>query len=195
MAPIDPPTAKRLFRALGELLQADGAEYRLVVVGGVALALGGFIQRTTLDVDVIALDEPGQAGLQSANPLPELLEQAVRRVARDFGLANDWLNGVVSAQLQHGLPPGLVEELTWRRFGGLHIGLAGRRTLIALKLFAAADQGQQSKHVADLIGLAPTREEWVDATAWVTAQDLAPEFPGIVEEVVQHVDEQLRRPS
>lgn len=195
MAAIDPATAERLFRALGDLLSAEGAQFQLVVVGGVAMALGGFTQRTTLDVDVIALADAGQSKLRSADPLPEELERLVRKVARDFGLPNDWLNGAVSAQLAHGLPPGLVEGLTWHRFGGLHIGLAGRRALIALKLFAAADQGPRSKHVSDLTDLAPTHAEWEEATAWVKGQDVAPEFPGIVEGVVQHVIARLQRRS
>lgn len=195
MPAIDPQTSERLFQALGELVAAEGLQYQLVVVGGVALALGGFTDRTTLDVDVIALTDDDRKTLHSSDPLPEALQRSVHKVARDFGLANDWLNGAISAQLPHGVPPALIEELTWRRFGGLHIGLAGRRALIALKLFAAADQGPRSKHASDLQALAPTREEWAEAAAWVKAQDRAPEFPGIVDGVVQHVSTQSQRRS
>lgn len=195
MPSLDPPTTKRLFQALGDLLAADGLEFRVVVVGGVALALGGYHVRTTLDVDVIALCGPVDSQLQPAEPLPEMLRRAVARVGRDFGLPGEWLNGLISAQLRLGLPPGLVQDLTWHRFAGLHVGLAGRRSLIALKLFAAADQGLRSKHAADLIALAPTREEWAEASAWTKAQDLAAGFPAVVEGVVRHVDEHLRRGS
>jgi hypothetical protein len=77
----------------------------------------------------------------------------------------------------------------------LHVGLAGRRALIALKLFAAADQGPRSKHASDLLDLAPTSEEWAEAVAWVKEQDCAPEFPGIVDGVVHHVSTQSQRGS
>lgn len=195
MPPIDPPTAERLFRALGALLAAEGAEFRVVVVGGVALALRGLVRRTTLDVDVIALEEFEGGELRAADPLPEALGRAVLKVARDFGLAGDWLNGAIGAQLERGLPPGLTTDLRWLRFDGLHVGLAGRRALIALKLFAAADQDPRSKHVADLVEIGPTDEEWAEAAAWVEGQDRAPEFAGLVQGVVRHVRGRIERRS
>lgn len=194
MDAIDASGSERLFQALGDLLAAEDREYRLVVVGGVALALGGFVRRGTKDVDVIALVEPGEDGaLVPSKPLPPELEVAVRRVGRDFGLPADWLNGQVGALRPHELPPTLVQDLSWRTFGTLHIGLAGRRALIALKLFAAADHAPTSKHVSDLVDLAPTQAEWAEAAAWVKKQDAAAEFAGIVEEVIAHVDQRVQR--
>lgn len=63
----------------------------------------------------------------------------------------------------------------------------GRRTLIALKLFAAVDRGPWSVHVQDLAALAPDDGELRDAAEWVGRQDVAPEFQAILEEVVEHV--------
>lgn len=195
MTAFDPSAARRLLGALGDHLELAGTHYRVVVVGGVALALGGFLDRTTLDVDVIAVAPGDEAELRAADPLPSPLTEAVLTVARDYGLAPSWFNGVVSAQLEHGLPPGWFEELRWLRFGALEVGLAGRRGLIALKLFAAADQDRSSKHVSDLVALAPTEREWGEASAWVVTQDQAPEFPAQVRRIVEHVDERLGRSS
>lgn len=41
-------------RAVGELLQLEGHEFAIVVVGGTSLNLLGLVNRVTTDVDVIA---------------------------------------------------------------------------------------------------------------------------------------------
>ena len=48
-------------------------------------------------------------------------------------------------QWRMGLPPDLGARVTWRDFGSLRVGIAGRRDLIWLKLFAAADRGGVSR--------------------------------------------------
>ncbi|HEX8829936.1 MAG TPA: hypothetical protein VF705_02165 [Longimicrobium sp.] len=176
--------------AVGALLAADGAHVAIVVVGGASLNLLGLIGRTTQDVDVIAraVPAPGTAGgLVPPDPLPPVLVRAVARVARDFALPDDWINTVVAKQWSQGLPPWLADDLEWRRYGGLDVGLAGRRTLIALKLFAAVDQSPRSVHAQDLGALAPTDTELEDAAAWVVTQDASPEFPRLVQEMTEHV--------
>lgn len=67
------------------------------------------------------------------------------------------------------------------------MGLVGRRTLIALKLFATVDQSVRSVHGQDLLALNPSDEELDEAAAWVTAQDASDSFPRLVAEVVEHV--------
>lgn len=177
--------------AVGELLAADDTEVALVVVGGATLNLLGLLDRTTRDVDVIALaaDPVGAvpALLSPPDPLPEPLVRAVLRVARDFGLERDWINTAIARQWSQGLPPWLAHDITWRRYGGLHMGLVGRRTLVALKLFAATDQSVHSVHAQDLKALDPSDEELADASAWVVTQDASNAFPRLVSEVVEHV--------
>lgn len=181
----DAATMATLLDAVGSHLAAAGVEVSIVVVGGAALALRGWVPRTTQDVDVIALAEPGG---QLARPtFPDALVRASLRVARDFNLPDDWLNAAVGAQWQVGLPDGLADDLEWRVFHGLRVGLAGRATLIALKLFAAVDKGPSSVHLQDLLALAPTDPELALAAAWVVTQDIAPEWPRFVQEVVDHV--------
>jgi hypothetical protein len=67
------------------------------------------------------------------------------------------------------------------------VGLAGRRTLIALKLFATVDQSTRSVHAQDLVTLAPTDAELEDAAQWVALQDASPEFPRLINGVIEHV--------
>jgi len=180
----------RALDAVGELLEEEGEEVAIVVVGGTALNLLGVVERATFDVDVIARAEGLTAGtllLRPASPLPEALNRAAARVARDFGLDPSWMNSEVSAQWSQGLPPITLEETTWRTFGGLTVGLAGRRPMVALKLFAAVDRGPRSVHLQDLLILAPTDEELDQAADWVKRQDASPNFAGMVEEVIRHV--------
>lgn len=184
--PLDAEFLERLLDATGAHLYASGASVTIVVVGGAALALRGWVARTTHDVDVIALAKVGSPELAEPH-LPEALLAATRRVARDFGLPPDWLNPTVGAQFCAGLPPALVDEIEWRRFGGLTVGLAGRSALIALKLFATVDRGPDSVHLQDLLKLAPNDEELAHAKAWVLTQDIAPEWPELVAEAVDHV--------
>jgi len=182
--------------AVGELLAADDVEVALVVVGGATLNLLGLIDRTTQDVDVIALasDPVGAvpALLAPPDPLPDALQRAIHRVARDFELAPDWINTAIARQWSQGLPPWLPHDITWRRYGGLHVGLVGRRTLVALKLFAALDQSVRSVHAQDLLALKPSDAELDEAAAWVVTQDASDSFPRLVTEMVEHVREHRR---
>lgn len=184
-----------LLAAVGQHLQEAGETAAILVVGGSALMARGWVDRTTQDVDVIARAHPeGSAWrLVPAEPLPPAIEDAVARVARDYGLPSDWLNTVVGAQWRDGLPPRAAEEAEWRTYGGLTVGFAGRRTILALKLFAAVDRGPQSVHLQDLLRLAPSDAELEAAAQWVRRQDASPHFTSFIEHVVNHVRERLGR--
>jgi hypothetical protein len=176
--------------ALGDLLAAAGDEHRVVIVGGAALILSGVIQRSTTDVDILALSDSEQR-LQSSEPFPDSLAKAIATVARDLGLAPDWMNSQVAGQWLTGLPPGLGKRIRWRRIGGLHVGLAGRPDLIFLKLYAASDQPEaDNRHTRDLLALRPTPDELVDARAWIATQD--PTIDHLVQRVAEHVSQRLR---
>jgi hypothetical protein len=191
MTEMDSGQIEGALRAVGELIASEGEWFGIVVVGGAAMNLLGIVRRTTSDVDVIARasrDEFGGLLLEQAAPLPPVLERAIRAVARDFGLAPDWLNTVVDAQWRQGLPPGLIDDLSWVNYGGgLEVGLVGRRTLIALKLYAAVDQGVASVHIQDLLALSASAEELDAAADWVRKQDAAEQWATFVQEAITHV--------
>jgi hypothetical protein len=177
----------QLLSALGEHLKAAGASAAIVVVGGSTLSFRGWVDRTTKDVDVIAQATIPGNSLRPAEPLPKPLVDAVERVARDFGLPADWLNTVIGAQWDFGFPPGFAQEIEWREFGPLVVGFAGRQSIIALKLFAAVDQGPETVHVQDLVAMEPTSHELDQAADWVLSQDAGDAFPALLEEVKDHV--------
>jgi len=195
MDDLDSGALEELLAALGEHLAAAGEAAAIVVVGGGALSLRGWVDGTTNDIDVIARarTEDGRRVIDPPEPLPAGLVEAVGRVARDYGLASDWLNTAVAEQWLTGLPPGFAEEIEWRRFGSLDVGFAVRGSLVALKLFAAVDQGPESVHFQDLLALDPTDGELETAADWVARQDPAPGFVDLVAEEVERVREVLGR--
>jgi hypothetical protein len=192
---LDASALEELLAALGEHLAAAQATVAIVVVGGGALSVMGWVDRTTRDIDVIARArrEGGGWVVDPPEPLPRVLVEAVARVARNYALPTDWLNTAVAMQWRTGLPDRFVEEIQWRRFGALDVGFAGRSSIIALKLFAAVDQGSESVHFQDLVGLDPLDSEIEDAASWVARQDPAPGFAAHVAEEVEHVRDALRR--
>ena len=186
-----PAPIEEALAALGEQLQSRRSHASVIVVGGATLNILGIISRSTTDVDVIALahrSEDGTIRLERAEPLPPELVDAVRIVGRDFGLPDDWMNSAVEKQWSTGIPPSIDQDLTWRTYGALEVGFVGRRTLIALKLFAAVDQGPKSVHYQDLLRLAPSEEDLQDAARWVETQDASPEFPSQIQQVIANVE-------
>lgn len=180
---------EELLAAAGELLQDQGEFFSIVIVGGAALSLMGLVERTTKDVDVIARScrQNGMRLLIPPEPLPRVFNETISRVARDFGLPSNWMNTVVGSQWESGLPDSVLDEIEWRQFGNLEVGLMGRKGLIALKLFAAVDRDPDSVHYQDLIALKPVENELQEAKEWVITQDAAHAWRELVEEVVEHV--------
>lgn len=192
---IESTQLRDLLSAVGELLEEKGEPASIVVVGGASLNLSGLVNRATDDVDVIARAEgDGESTLIPPDPMPEPLRDAVERVRRDFGLQPGWLNTAVANQWETSLPPSLKEDLTWQTYGGLRVGVAGRRPLIALKLLAAVDQGgPQSVHYQDLVRLAPTDEELEEAREWARSEDPSPIVAQHIDQVIEHVREDAER--
>jgi hypothetical protein len=188
----------RFLAALGEILGSSSLSVQILIVGGASLSLAGWIPpRSTRDVDVLAAIEGDAAGpvLVPAAQLPPAFFDAVARVARDFNLPSDWLNVEIAAQWKTGLPPSASNDMEWRDYGALKVALAGRSTMIALKLFATVDRGPESVHFQDLVALDPTADELVAAASWVRSQDVAPEFASILEQAIAEVRSHVERDS
>jgi hypothetical protein len=175
----------RVLAAAAEHLEAEGAHLELVVCGGAALLALGLVDRTTRDVDVLALWEAGS--LVTAKPMPDSLVRARQRVARDFNLQDDWLNPGPTDLLRWGLPEGFSDRLEARRYGrGLTVHFIGRLDQIHLKLFAMVDLGG-GRHETDLRALKPTTDELVQAAHWATRQDPSDGFRESLRGALRHL--------
>ena len=166
---LDAESLPRALEALGDVLASRNVRYEVVAVGGSALLLLGLINRATRDLDVLGLVEAGQ--IIRIDSLPAALQEAAVDVARVFGLGRDWLNPGPAALVDLGLPEGFAARLETRRYAGLAIHLASRRDQIVFKLYAAVDQGPDSKHTADLRALEPSGDELRWAARWVRTHD------------------------
>lgn len=192
-------TVGRALRLVGQLLQARGERLHIVVIGGAAVNLLGFVSRATTDVDILAFARPDASGalrlMPPDEPLPKALIDASRAVAIDLNLDPNWLNAGPASQWRTGLPPGLETRVHWTEFGGLVVGLVDRYDLIFFKLYAAVDDtGPQSVHFQDLMALGPTTEELADASGWVRRQDPSPAIADALTKVIDHASDLRDRP-
>jgi hypothetical protein len=168
--------------ALAEQLLSLSEPQEIVVIGGTALTALGLVDRATKDVDVLAIATAGE--LLPAKPLPDALAVARDRVARDFDLDKNWLNGGPTDLLKWGLPTGFLTRVVTRVYGqALTIHFAGRLDQIHFKLFAMVDQAG-GRHEADLRALNPSAEELVAAAHWSVTQDPSPGYLMVLKEAL-----------
>ena len=171
----------------GRLDLAQTDPVRLVICGGSALIAMSLRQRTTRDMDVVALLSAAQEPI-SPDPLPDFLLRAADQVARDLGLFEGWLNNGPSrgegGLFQMGLPEGLVGRLTEKKYGPrLAVYFIGRLDQIHFKLYAAADQ-RDGTHLNDLKALHPTAEELEAAARWAMTHDVSEGFKMVLKELL-----------
>ena len=171
----------------GRLDLAQTDPVRLVICGGSALIAMSLRQRTTRDMDVVALLSAAQEPI-SPDPLPDFLLRAADQVARDLGLFEGWLNNGPSrgegGLFQMGLPEGFVGRLTEKEYGPrLAIYFIGRLDQIPLKLYAAVDQ-RDGTHLNDLKALHPTAAELEAAARWAMTHDVSEGFKMVLKELL-----------
>jgi hypothetical protein len=166
-------------RALGELLEARRLHYEVVLIGGGNLILRGLVTRpTTKDLDL--LGEWTAEGVKPMRPMPEPLHIAIVDVARNYGLASDWVNLGPESLLDLGLPDGFLGRLDRHDYGGLVAWLAGRFDMVCFKLYATVDQGLRSRHLQDLSELRPGRDELLVAARWTLTHDPSPGYRSLL---------------
>ena len=171
---------ENILAALGEQIEKITKDtFELLVCGGSALNILGFIERATRDVDVLAYVKRGDKGeisIIKADPLNPELITAAKKVARDFNLPDDWLNTGPASAVDLGLPNGFMDRVTTRVFGNkLAVHFLGHYDQIHFKLYAAVDQGA-GKHLDDLLSLNPTADVIERAARWTMTHDVSEGF-------------------
>ena len=133
----------QMLEALAELGAVCPAETEVVVIGGAAAILRGWLARATADIDV-AVSQPSLATFR----------RRISEVAESRGPPEGWLNDGAQA-FARVLPPDYTERLEHAgTFGHLTVRTISRRDLVLMKLFA-----MRAEDVQDLNELVPTREE------------------------------------
>lgn len=167
---------EKIFTALSEQLEDKSHEtvIEMLVCGGAALNVLGYVTRTTKDVDVIAFIDKNKNGvdiLTKASPLKPALIEAGKLVQKDFNLPDNWINDGPASVMDFGLPKGLMDRAETHKYGkNLIIHFLDRYDQIHLKLHAAVDQSG-GKHYDDLMALKPTAEELEQAARWSMTHD------------------------
>lgn len=174
MVNIDFASLEEALRILGQLLADRGHHFEVVAIGGGSLLLLKQIERATKDLDLVALVRNGQ--FISADPLPQVLQDAAEEIGKAFELGKDWLNCGPTKLLELKLPSGFENRMHTRLYSGLTVHLAHRFDQICFKLYASVDQGPQSKHFSDLLSLKPSFEELKEAKNWCITHDVSEAF-------------------
>lgn len=162
---------------LGALLEERGEEIGLLVIGGNSLLMLGLVERPTADVDVVGLAGGGDTYVQ-AHELPGFLATAAADVGAALALPRDWLNVEPAGLITFGLPAGLEQRVTVRRYGGLEVHLPSVDDLVCFKLYAVVDLTENSRHFQDLQAIGPTAEQLLTAARWTRTHDPSPGFLG-----------------
>ncbi len=159
-----------LLARLERVLAESGAHIDLVVFGGSALALSGFVGPRTYDLDLDVLGLLSGRELVTAVPLPKELAAAQKRLIVELGLSGDFIDPWMGRyMLGLGLPDGLVGRLESRSYGeALSIHVIGRLDMIHLKYLAVIESAPEflEKHANDLRHLDPTPAELTPTVAW-----------------------------
>jgi len=163
-------------KALGEVLEHNNAPpTELVVCGGAALNVLGFVQRTTRDIDVVGtLKKNGDIiRLRKMKDFPSYLSRAITDVKKTLGLPDDWINLGPEQNIDYAfLPTGIETRLVRMEYGRkLVIFYISRIDQIYFKLLAATAM-EAGQHFDDLKVLNPTDRELEDATMWVLTQSI-----------------------
>lgn len=161
---LDFTTLESALAMLGQRLSRSKQHYEIVAIGGASLLLLGYIDRTTKDLDLVAMMDAGR--LISAKPLPQGLLKEIANVGTALELGEHWINGGPTSLLESGLPEGFEGRLVVKNYDNLAVYFAGRLDQICFKLYAAVDQGPSSKHFIDLKKLEPSHEELLIAKKW-----------------------------
>lgn len=180
-----------MLMALSEQLKSEGVvKIEMVVCGGAALNILGYVQRTTNDVDVIAFvdkNENGSTSLVKAIPLNPALVAPAERVRRDFNLPENWLNAGPASVMDFGLPPGLMNRVETHTYGkNLIIHFLTRYDQIYFKLHAAVDQSG-GKHFDDLMALSPDAQELEEAARWTMTHDPSKGYREVLKDFLQKI--------
>ena len=174
---------------LGALLEERGEHISVLVIGGGSLLLLGVVERPTADIDVVGY--PSAVGYVKADVLPDFLVLAVRDVGDALGLGPTWFNSGPADLVDFGLPPGLADRVTVRKYGTLEVHLPAIEDLICFKLYAAVDLTERSKHFIDLQALAPTKEQLLKAARWTRTHDPSDGFLRELQRILALLDVEI----
>ena len=159
---------QKLLPEFDHFLHQKGIKFEAVVIGSGALTIMGFLQKQTVDIDVLDPKIPDKV-LKLAE------EFRVQKEKEGIYLIENWINNGPEKLLLN--LPGNWSSRTQAFFRGkaLTFVTLGRSDLLKDKLWGFCDLREQDKSV--IIALKPSRSELLEAAKWVKAQEAHPSWP------------------
>ena len=157
---------KKILLEFDNFLHQKDVRFEAVVIGSGALTIMGFLQRQTVDIDVLDPKIPDK----------------ILKLAEEFRVKN-WINNGPDKLLLN-LPKNWSSR-TRLFFNGkaLTFFTLGRTDLLKNKLWGFCDLREQDKSA--LLALKPSRSELQEAGKWVKDQEAHPSWP-------DHVDSKIK---
>ena len=167
---------KKLLPEFDNFLHKKGAKFEAVVIGSGALTILGFLQRQTVDIDVLKPKIPDK--------ILKLAEEfRIQKEKEGIYLIENWINNGPDKLLLH-LPKNWSSR-TQPFFSGkaLIFVTLGRPDLLKDKLWGFCDLREQDRLV--ILALKPSRSELLETSKWVKEQEAHPSWP-------DHVDSRIK---
>ena len=167
---------KKLLPEFDNFLRQKGIRFSAVVIGSGALAIMGFTQRHTVDIDILDPKIPDR--------ILELAEKfRLQKEKQGIYLIKNWINNGPNALLLN-LPKDWKAR-TQPFFSGKSLTLVtlGRSDLLKDKLWGFCDLREHDKAV--ILNLKPSRNELFKTGEWVKLQEAHPSWS-------HHVDSKVR---
>ena len=120
--------------------------------------------------------------------LDDSILKAARRVQKDFGLSEGWINVRAAAVFDFGFPEGVLERVITQQFGGnLTIHFLGRYDQIHFKLYAALESERRSAHLSDLLALNPAEREIENAAKWIMTRESGETYKPALQNLLKQI--------
>ena len=169
---------KKLLPEFDNFLHKKGVKFEAVVIGSGALTIMGFLQRKTVDIDVLDPKIPEK--------IMQLAEEfRIQKEREGSYLIKNWINNGPDKLLLN-LPKNWSSR-TQPFFNGkaLTFVTLGRPELLKDKLWGFCDLREQDRSV--ILALKPSRSELLEASKWVKDQEAHPSWPDHVDSKVKEL--------
>ena len=170
---------QKLLSEFDHFLYQKGIKFEAVVIGSGALTIMGFLQRQTVDIDVLDPKIPAEV-LKLAE------EFRVQKEKKGSYLIENWINNGPDKLLLN-LPKNWSSR-TQAFFSGkalIFVTLGRRPDLLKDKLWGFCDLREQDKSV--ILALKPLHSELLEAAKWVKDQDAHPFWSDHVDSKVKEL--------
>ena len=169
---------KKLLPEFDNFLHKKGVKFEAVVIGSGALTIMGFLQRQTVDIDVLDPKIPEK--------IMQLAEEfRIQKEKEGIYLIKNWINNGPDKLLLN-LPKNWSSR-TQSFFNGKAITFVtlGRPDLLKDKLWGFCDLREQDKLV--ILALKPSHSELLETSKWVKDQEAHPSWPDHVDSKVKEL--------